>query len=233
MIFIHEDAPPRGPKFAEGMRYTAAFLSPLVEKLIHLESSRAVPDMTDVHRYYLYTMSRDLHENGNCIVLRTTNYNFFMLRIACNHEYDGSPRLYLTIESYYGSEEELVFRGRVWDSGLGLVYSALNLVDRLSFYFCYKNNAMRFAEKYLTLLGVGFHRFMHDFERILLMAYGLSAAEIFLDLFFQTPRPLYKQPDLYMMTQIKTLEKAFFWKYQDHIYHLLHTMGKLLTYCLT
>lgn len=184
MILIHEDAPPRGPKFAEGMRYTTGFVSPLVQQLVHLESSRILPDMTETHRFYLYTLSRDLHQYGNCIVLRTLNYNHFILKIACNHEYDGSPRLYLTVDRFYGNEEDLVFRGRVWDSGLGLVYSALNLVDRLSFYFCYKNNAMRFAEKYLTLLGVGYHRFMQDFERVLLMAYGLSAAEIFLELFF-------------------------------------------------
>lgn len=210
MIFIHEDAPPRGPKFAEGMKYTTAFLKPLVERLMKLEASRILPDMTKIHRYYIYTRSRDLHEYGNCVVLRTSDCNFFVLELACNHEYDGSPRIYLTIDGFYGNEKDLVFRGRVWDSGLGLVYSALNLIDRLSFYFRYKNNAMRFSEKFLTLLGIGYHRFMQDFERVLLMAYGLSAAEIFLELFFRTPRLLYKQPELYMMTQIKTLEKAFF-----------------------
>lgn len=192
------------------MKYTTAFLMPLVERLIKLEASRILPDMTKIHRYYIYTLSRDLHKYGNSVVLRTSNCNFFVLELACNHEYDGSPRIYLTIDGFYGNENDLVFRGRVWDSGLGLVYSALNLIDRLSFYFRYKNNAMRFSEKFLTLLGIGYHRFMQDFERVLLMAYGLSAAEIFLELFFRTPRLLYKQPELYMMTQIKTLEKAFF-----------------------
>lgn len=210
MIYVHEDAPPRGPKFAEGMRYNQDFLMPLVRNTIEMEASRFLPDMTEIHRFYLYTTSRDLHSHGNVIVLRSANYSYFVLEISCNNEYDGSPRIYLTIDQFYGNEEDLVFRGRVWESGLGLVYSALNLVDRLSFYFRYKNNSMRFAEKYLTLLGIGYYKCMHDFERVILMAYGLSAAEIFLDLFFKVPRPKHRQPDFYMMTQIKTMEKAFF-----------------------
>ncbi|XP_060587041.1 uncharacterized protein LOC132742609 [Ruditapes philippinarum] len=210
MIFIHEDAPPRGPKFAEGMKYNKNFIMPLVEATLELEASRILPNMTEIHRFYLYTLSRDIHDHGNVIVLRASDSNFFVLEISCNHEYDGSPRIYLTIDSFFGKEEDLVFRGRVWDSGLGLVYSALNLVDRLSFYFRFRNNAMRFVEKYLTLLGIGYYRCMHDFERVLLMAYGLSAAEIFLDLYFRSPRPQRPQSSMYMMTQVKTLEKAFF-----------------------
>lgn len=210
MIIIHEDAPPPGPRFAKGMRYTVAFLMPLVENLMDLEAARILPDMTSIHRFYLYTVSHDRHQYGDCVVLKSSDSSYFVLQITCNRQYDGSPRLYLSIDGFCGNEEDLVLRGRVWDSGLGLIYSALNLVDRLSFYFCFENNAMRFSEKYLTLLGIGYYRFMQDFERVLLMAYGLSAAEIFLDLFFRTPRRLYKQPDLYMMTQIKTLEKAFF-----------------------
>jgi len=210
MIYLHEDAPPRGAKFAEGMKYTKQFLFPLVDNIIQLEANRILPDMTKIHRYYFYTLSRDIRLHGNSIILRTTDCNFFKVKMCCTHQYDGCPRLYLTIEGFYGDESDLVFRGRVWDTGLGLVYSALNLVDRLSFYFCYKNNARRFSEKFLTVLGIGYHRLMHDFERILLMAYGLSAAEIFLDMFFQAPRPLYQHHQVYTMTQIKTLEKAFF-----------------------
>lgn len=208
MIYIHEDAPPRGPKFAEGMRYTRNFIMPLVETTIQMEASRLLPNMTEIHRFYLYTLSADLHHCGNVVVLRCANCNYFLLEISCNHEYDGSPRIYLTIDCFYGNTDDLVFRGRVWDSCLGLVYSALNLVDRLSFYFRFKYNAMRFAEKYLTLLGIGYYRCLHDFERVLLMAYGLSAAEIYLDLYLKAPRP--NQTSLYSMSQIKTLEKAFF-----------------------
>lgn len=210
MIFVHEFAPPSGPKFAEGMKYTSEFISPLVMKLLQMEAARILPDMTEIHRFYLYTISRDLQTHGNVVVLRSPNCNYFMLEMSCNHEYDGSPRIFLSIDSFYGNPEDLVFRGRVWDSGLGLVYSALNLIDRLSFYFRFKNYAMRFAEKYLTVLGIGYYRCLHDFERVLLMAYGLSAAEIFLDLFFKAPRPNHRQLDVYMMTQIKTHERAFF-----------------------
>ena len=210
MIFLHEDAPPAGPKFAEGMKYNQRFIQPLVENILHLESLHLLPEMCKIYRFYIYTVSRDVHVNGNSLILRTAECDFFVIEIACNYEYDGSPRIYLTIEPYNGPTEDLVFRGRVWDSGLGLIYSALHLIDRLSFYFRYEYNSMRFAEKLLTLLGLGFYRCMRDHERVLLMSYGHSAAEIFLDLYVKMPRPRRPEPSVYMMTEIKTLEKAFF-----------------------
>ena len=209
MIYLHELAPPSGPKFAEGMRHTENFVRPLVDSLIHLESLGILPDLTETFRYYVYTLSQDLHEKGHTIVMRTSQCSYFYIKICCNYKFDGCPRLYLTADVFDGNVDDLVFRGRIWAAGIALVYNAFNLLDRLSFYFKYEKNAMRFAQKFLTTLGIGYYRFMADFERVLLMAYGYSAAEIFLELYANSPRPK-RTVDYYMMSQIKTLERAFF-----------------------
>lgn len=206
MIFEHESAPPSGPKFAEGMTYSPKFMLPLVQNLVHLEACRTLPDMTQITRFYIYTLSKDMRTTGNRIVLKTISCNYFVLELICSRHFDGRPRLYLNVDSYRENEDDLVFRGRIWDSGLGLIYCAINLIDRLSYYLKFKHNAMRFSEKFLTLLGIGFYKCLLDHERIILMAYGLSAAEVLLDLFFKTPRPLYRT----MTSQITCLERAFF-----------------------
>ena len=209
MIYIHELAPPPGKKFAEGMRYTDNFVQPLVDSIVHLESLRILPDLTETYRYYIYSLTQDLQEKGHTVVLRTSHCSFFYLKICCNYDFDGCPRLYLKADIFDGNVDELVFRGRIWGAGIALVYNAFNLLDRLSFYFKYEKNAMRFAEKFLTTLGIGYYRFMADFERVLLMAYGYSAAEIFLELYSRAPVPR-RTADYYIMSQIKTLERAFF-----------------------
>lgn len=209
MIYLHELAPPREPKFAEGMCYSDNFVKPLVDSLVHLECLRILPDMTETYRYYVYTVSQDLHEQGHTIVFKTSQCSYFYIQICCNYSFDGCPRLYLTVDSFDGNVEELFFRGRIWAAGIALVYNAFNLLDRLSFYFKYEKNAMRFAQKLLTTFGIGYHRFMADFERVLLMAYGYSAAEVFLELYSRAPRPK-PTVDYFMMSQIKTLERAIF-----------------------
>ena len=210
MIYLHELAPPPGKKFAEGMRHTDDFVQPFVDSIVHLESLRILPDLTETTRYYVYSLTQDVREKGHTIVLRTSQCAFFFLKICCNYNFDGCPRLYLTADIFDGNTDELFFRGRIWAAGIALVYNAFHLLDRLSFYFKYEKNAMRFAEKFLTVLGIGYYRFMADFERVLLMAYGYSAAEIFLELYSRAPRPKRTMTDYYMMSQIKTLERAFF-----------------------
>lgn len=209
MIYLHELAPPRGPRFAEGMCYSDNFVKPLVDSLVHLECLRILPDLTETYRYYVYTVSQDLHEQGHTIVFKTSQCSYFCIQICCNYSFDGCPRLYLTVDSFDGNVEELFFRGRIWAAGIALVYNAFNLLDRLSFYFKYEKNAMRFAQKLLTTFGIGYHRFMADFERVLLMAYGYSAAEVFLELYSKAPRPK-PTVDYFMMSQIKTLERVIF-----------------------
>ena len=209
MLYLHELAPPPGQKFAEGMCYTDNFVQPLVDSLVYLESLRVLPDLTETFRYYVYTVSQDLHEQGHTIVFRTSQCSYFYIKICCNYNFDGCPRLYLTADIFDGKVEELYFRGRIWAAGIALLYNAVNLLDRLSFYFKYEKNAMRFAQKFLTTLGIGYYRFMADFERVLLMSFGYSAAEIFLELYSKEPRPK-RTMDYFMMSQIKTLERAFF-----------------------
>ena len=182
----------------------------MVDNILNLESLRILPDLTEMYRYYIYSLTNDILSHGNSLIFRTANYQYFVIEITTNHHYDGCPRLYLTIEPFVGNKEELVYRGRIWETGLGLVYTAVNLVDRLSSYFQFRNNAMRFAEKFLTILGLGFHYLVKDCERVLLMAYGYSAAELFLDLFLRHERRLPQHPKSFMTTEIKTIERAYF-----------------------
>ncbi|KAL3890283.1 hypothetical protein ACJMK2_002569 [Sinanodonta woodiana] len=190
------------------MCYTQSFVQPLVNSVIRLETDRLVPDLTEIYRYYLYTLEKDLRAKGTVLVVKSAVSEYFVLEMCPTYEYDGCPRLYINVRTFEGDVNTLFYRGRVWDTGINLVYKAVNLVDRLSFFFRYLNNSKTFVEKFLTLTGVGFHRYVQDFERVLLMVYGYSAAELFRKSYEETHTN--RSRGLVMESQITTKECAYF-----------------------
>lgn len=106
-----------------------------------------------------------------------------MMQITDVVSCDNSRRLYLGVKSYTGSLYALRYHGCVQEQGIQLIFLAIKLLDRLSYMFMHQYQRHHFVPKYLTLLGIGHHRYFNDCERILLVADGTGAAEIFQDLY--------------------------------------------------
>lgn len=105
------------------------------------------------------------------------------LQISNVTSHDQRRRLYLGVKPYSGSVQALQYHGHVQEKIINLIVLALKLVDRLSFLFRYPSQYSQFVPKYLTLLGIGHYCYFDDCERVLLIAEGQGAAEIFLNLF--------------------------------------------------
>lgn len=105
------------------------------------------------------------------------------LQISNVTSHDQRRRLYLGVKPYTGSFQTLQYHGHVQENIINLIVLALKLLDRLSFLFRYPSQYSHFVPKYLTLIGIGHYCYFDDCERVLLIAEGQGAAEIFLNLF--------------------------------------------------
>lgn len=176
------------------------YIVPLLSRVLHLTKKAAIdaPETISVIRVFsCHTENKpnkrpkriqkrinsgtDDNETPSIVLLSAESA--VKLQISNVTSHDQRRRLYLGVKPYTGSFQTLQYHGHVQENIINLIVLALKLLDRLSFLFRYPSQYSHFVPKYLTLIGIGHYCYFDDCERVLLIAEGQGAAEIFLNLF--------------------------------------------------
>lgn len=176
------------------------YIVPLLSRVLHLTKKAAIdaPETISVFRVFSchpenkpnkrpkrfqkrINSGTDDNETPSIVLLSAESA--VKLQISNVTSHDQRRRLYLGVKPYTGSFQTLQYHGHVQENIINLIVLALKLLDRLSFLFRYPSQYSHFVPKYLTLIGIGHYCYFDDCERVLLIAEGQGAAEIFLNLF--------------------------------------------------
>lgn len=176
------------------------YIVPLLSRVLHLTEQAAIvaPETISVFRVFSChpenkpnkrpkriqkRINPGTDDNETPAVVLSSAESAVKLQISNVTSHDQRRRLYLGVKPYTGSFQTLQYHGHVQENIINLIVLALKLLDRLSFLFRYPSQYSHFVPKYLTLIGIGHYCYFDDCERVLLIAEGQGAAEIFLNLF--------------------------------------------------
>lgn len=190
----------RNPETLGPLVHEEDFIVPLLSRVLDLTEKSVITSLETVRVFQVFSFdpgnkgkkrpkriqkrihSRSENNDTPAIVLSSAA-NAVMLQISDVTSRDRRKRLYLGVKPYTGSLHALRYHGHVKEKAIILIFLALKLLDRLSFLFRFPCQGHHFVPKYLTLLGIGHYSYFDDCERVLLIADGQGAAEIFLDLY--------------------------------------------------
>jgi hypothetical protein len=188
----------RGNELVGPLLHEEEFVVPLLSKVLELVENDVIKDSEDISVFRVFSCSSKhkakrprriqklMNHHADCespAIILSSAEGSLMMHISDVISCDNRRRLYLGVKPYTGSLYSLRYHGCVQEQGIHLIFLAVKLLDRLSYMFRHPSQHHHFVPKYLTLLGIGHYRWFNDCERILLVADGVGAAEIFQNLY--------------------------------------------------